>query len=302
MAECYICGSYIPRGEGYRRHVHTGSSARVYVGKLRGGSYGQSYGPRTVCSTCAKISDRSSEGGFLRAIFYIAGWALCIHFALSISNNSYDIEQPARGLLVLFLAIGTPVWIIGAIFGKSRQKQIIEDVVNEEIGHQQRYSQPKTIDNSRSSRKLFDLDSKKVALKSGETVEDWSNRIASYAETAAPEIADDIIDMAESLMNMSKYVKPKAGETIKAYLSRSAKSIEHMKNVDQFFDADLASSGICQDEAFDDWVMRVAFNMDEADIEETQETLKGLAKYVKPAVGESLNDYVKRAQTMIRTI
>jgi metal-dependent amidase/aminoacylase/carboxypeptidase family protein len=108
--------------------------------------------------------------------------------------------------------------------------------------------------------------------------------------------------MAESLMNMSKYVKPKAGETIKAYLSRSAKSIEHMKNVDQFFDADLASSGICQDEAFDDWVMRVAFNMDEADIEETQETLKGLAKYVKPAVGESLNDYVKRAQTMIRTI
>jgi hypothetical protein len=282
MAECYICGSYIPRGEGYRRHVHTGSSARVYVGRLRGGSYGQSYGPRTVCFTCAKVSDRSSGGGFLRAIYYIAGWALCIYFALSISHNSYDIEQPAKGLLVLFLAIGTPVWIFGAIFDKARQKQIIEDVVNEETGRNQSYSQPKTIDNSRSSRKSFDLDSKKVALKRGETVEDWSNRIASYAQTADPEIADSIIDMAESLINMSKYIKPKAGETIKAYLSRSAESLEHLQNVDQSFDADLASSGIFQDEAFDDWILRVAFHMDEADREETQETLKGLAKYVKP--------------------
>lgn len=301
MAECYICGSYIPRGEGYRRHVHTGSSARVYVGRLRGGSFGQSYGPRTVCSTCAKISDRSSGGGFLRAIFYIAGWALCIYFAVSISHNSYDIEQPAKGLLVLFLAIGTPVWIIGAIFSKARQKQIIKDVVNEEIGHQQRYSQPKTIDNSRSSRKSFDLDSKKVALKRGETVEDWSNRIASYAETADPEIADNIINMAESLMNVSKYIKPKAGETIKAYLSRSNESIEYLQNADQSFDSDLASSGIRQDEDFDDWILRVAFHI-EADNGETQETLRGLAKYVKPKVGEPLKDYMKRAQMRIRSV
>lgn len=301
MAECYICGAYIPRGEGYRRQVHTGSSARVYVGRLRGGSYGQSYGPRTVCSTCAKISDRSSGDGFLRAIFYIAGWALCIHFALSISHNSYDIEQPAKGLIILFLAIGTPAWIIGAIFGKARQKQIIEDVVNEEIGHQQRYSQPKTIDNSRSSRKSFDLDSKKVALKRGETVEDWSNRIASYAETADPEIADNIINMAESLMNVSKYIKPKAGETIKAYLSRSNESIEYLQNADQSFDSNLASSGIRQDEAFDDWILRVAFHI-EANNGETQETLRGLAKYVKPKVGEPLKDYMKRAQTRIRSV
>jgi hypothetical protein len=142
------------------------------------------------------------------------------------------------------------------------------------------------------------LDSKKVALKKGETVEDWSNRIASYAETADPEIADNIIDMAESLMNISKYVKPKAGETIKAYLSRSNESIEYLQNTDQSFDSDLASSGIRQDEAFDDWILRVAFHI-EADNGETQETLRGLAKYVKPKVGEPLKDYMKRAQTMI---
>lgn len=61
MASCYHCGTNIRNGEGYRRKVLTSQSARIYFTKRGGGSYGQSYGPRTLCATCAQRLDQNNK-------------------------------------------------------------------------------------------------------------------------------------------------------------------------------------------------------------------------------------------------
>lgn len=291
MGECYNCGAYIPRGEGYRRQVYTGSSARIYVGKLRGGSYGQSYGPRTVCATCAKISDKSSEGTIFRGILCLAGWALCIKYGLAIVNHEYDIQKPASGFLMLFLLVGGPVWIIDALINKARRQKIIEDVISEETRYRPSVQQQEEVNNN-----PFDINSKRLALRKGEAVEDWSNRIAAYANQVEPDVADGIFDISEAILGMGKYLQPKEGETIKAYVHRSQKRIEYLKN--QIFDADDVSSGIQKGETFDEWVMRVASNIDAEDIEET---LGNLSKYVKPKISEPFNEYIERATVQIKS-
>ena len=65
MSECYICGKYISRGEGYRRKVQTGTSGRIYIGSRHGGSLGISYGFRTICQECAKNYDTKSSRGWI---------------------------------------------------------------------------------------------------------------------------------------------------------------------------------------------------------------------------------------------
>jgi hypothetical protein len=58
MAECYRCGGFVPRGQGYRREVYTGHSNRLYFGRRVSGSTGNRYGVRTICASCASDLDR----------------------------------------------------------------------------------------------------------------------------------------------------------------------------------------------------------------------------------------------------
>lgn len=44
MSECYLCGAYVKRGEGFRRQVETGTSTRIYIGSRKGASFGAAQG------------------------------------------------------------------------------------------------------------------------------------------------------------------------------------------------------------------------------------------------------------------
>jgi len=62
MAECYHCGGWIDKGQGYRRNVHTGSSSRTSYG-TRSSNYstGDRYALRTLCASCATTNDAAQE-------------------------------------------------------------------------------------------------------------------------------------------------------------------------------------------------------------------------------------------------
>jgi hypothetical protein len=89
MASCYFCGCSIRNGEGYRRKVLTSESARVYITKRGGGSYGQTYALRTLCVSCsAQLDERNKRLSWQLPVSIVAGligtiiavrWAVADH-------------------------------------------------------------------------------------------------------------------------------------------------------------------------------------------------------------------------------
>ena len=89
MASCYFCGCSIRNGEGYRRKVLTSESARVYITKRGGGSYGQTYALRTLCASCsAQLDERNKRLSWQLPVSAVAGligtimavrWAVADH-------------------------------------------------------------------------------------------------------------------------------------------------------------------------------------------------------------------------------
>jgi hypothetical protein len=62
MAECFNCGTVIPKGEAYRREVYTGHYNRVYFGRRLSGSAGNRYAIRSLCADCAhKLDNRKAN-------------------------------------------------------------------------------------------------------------------------------------------------------------------------------------------------------------------------------------------------
>lgn len=58
MAECYHCGAWIDKGQGYRRSVHTGSFDRTTLGSRSTSiSTGNRHSLRTLCEACATAND-----------------------------------------------------------------------------------------------------------------------------------------------------------------------------------------------------------------------------------------------------
>lgn len=84
---CYLCGTYVANGAGYRRRVYTGDTSRIYFGKRVSSSFGKHYGPRTLCYECAKQHDKAAR---LMTGLILGG--LCIGFLVifvipSLSNS-----------------------------------------------------------------------------------------------------------------------------------------------------------------------------------------------------------------------
>jgi hypothetical protein len=88
MAECYNCGANVPKGQGYRREVYTGHSSRMYFGRRVSSSRGNSYGVRTICSSCAQgMADRKRKSvAVLGTIFLLL--ILAGHFNEKTSNRA----------------------------------------------------------------------------------------------------------------------------------------------------------------------------------------------------------------------
>lgn len=298
MAECYLCGTYIPRGEGFRRNVQTGSSTRIYVGRLRGGAYGQSFGTRTVCSTCAHIQDKTKEGGCLRAVILLISWVVSAFIGVSIAKSS-DFEgifnQPIFGLFIVFLITGCPVWLISWFLETERQKKIRDDLVSS-------YNHFNEEDGLYNNEGSFDLNSKEFMLKKGETAKDWSNRIINYANQCEPYIGETLHEMAGAILSMADQVAPREGDTVQSYIDRCHTVLAGLNTgvLNGEFDADFPSSGIQENESYDEWVARIAAAPEwEINI---RETLSEIKKYVKPHVGESLSSYIERAKKVIDSV
>lgn len=116
MASCYHCGINIRNGEGYRRQVLTSQSARICFTKRGGGSYGQSYGLRTLCASCAQHLDQNNKA---------LAWKLPVSLIIGLigaaitfrSRDSFD--GALGGLIFLFFVFGgaglIAFWLLGLI-------------------------------------------------------------------------------------------------------------------------------------------------------------------------------------------
>jgi len=83
MRHCYICDGPIA-GNGFRRTVKTGSSARTYYGRRISWSRSRSEGLRTVCQSCAERIDREN-----RIQGYIAGTVFIIVAGLFLFGSTH---------------------------------------------------------------------------------------------------------------------------------------------------------------------------------------------------------------------
>src|ERR1700687_2206154 len=103
MAECYNCGTAVPRGQGYRREVYTGHSSRIYWGRRVSGSGGSRFGVRTVCGRCAgNIDKRKSRN---RRLFWGTVGGLLLLGALS-HNDSQPPPKVSAAAIVPVGAAG----------------------------------------------------------------------------------------------------------------------------------------------------------------------------------------------------
>lgn len=180
MPDCYLCGDYIERGQGHRRHVHTETSTRIYFTRHGGGSWGARKALRTVCRTCAAINDRIESGGWLRTLLYLLGYGVSFWTGWQLIFVS-SVEPGWMGWLGLACLLGIPPLLIGALLGNLRVKMIARSV---------------------SRQQSFDLGTTPwLARHSSETVDDWLDRVlpilnvsrekerefCSWARACAPE-------------------------------------------------------------------------------------------------------------------
>lgn len=103
MATCYHCACTIPQNQGIRRRVFTGESYRFYFTKRGGTSYGQTFGLRTLCPSCAQALDDRQRGSFVRVVIAIAMGLLGAFVTFRI--DTHDLG-PFLALLWLFFGFG----------------------------------------------------------------------------------------------------------------------------------------------------------------------------------------------------
>jgi hypothetical protein len=99
MAQCYLCGSYIPRGGGVRRQVYTGSTHGVSFGS-RGSArmyHFTRYGLRTVCVRCAKILSIEDTYRAREAWAFIPFTITLIWVLLAALRYLPELLDPGRG-------------------------------------------------------------------------------------------------------------------------------------------------------------------------------------------------------------
>ena len=106
MPSCYFCGCALNNGEGFRRKVLTSESARIYVSKRGGGSYGQTYALRTLCGSCAEqLDERGKNLSWQLPISIVAGLIgtiFAVRWAVASTSSSSGFES----LIYIFFLFG----------------------------------------------------------------------------------------------------------------------------------------------------------------------------------------------------
>ena len=265
MPECYLCGDYIAKGEGYRRRVLTGSSTRIYSGRRSGGSYGESYGTRTVCRICAKLDDKSSQGRSLLTLLYLGLYGFSIYVGYLILTAPNGIGQPLKGLLLFALVIGLPVRIIGSVIECLRREAITREILSEEsanfelAGDRLQFEErniklqnteyphlitpKKQILRVKDTSEPLDTLSHTSGIRDGESVDAWITRISR-----SPNALDDTADMLHLAV---QFVTPKIGEPLDHFFQRATTKLNDVLYLN------TPGSGLQPDESVNSWVARI---------------------------------------------
>lgn len=304
MADCYLCGAYVSRGQGYRRNVRTGTSHRVYVGRWSGGSTGVNYGPRTLCRTCARIQDEQNSGGGFRAFGFLCLCALLLFLGF----QAFKAELPLVGFALW--AAGPIIW---AIVESSIKKQVAERVREED---NQPYVPPplaaaservETRDEDAAAgmealRDFFSAGDFRLgfsAIKDGESLTEWCERTAE----AFPEVSGiGKQEIRELLVSAVKFRKPRAGEPVAVWFDET---IERMREVSRSVSTDLhgPESGRQPDESNLRWLRRVAplfLNVKDGESkDDVIDALVGIADQAPPNNGESVMAWFQRVRPLI---
>lgn len=269
MSECYLCGAYISRGQGYRRTVETGTSTRVYVTRRGGASFGFHSGTRTVCAQCARILDRTRQGAFVRGILYFLAWLVCAYLGWQVLINGTGVANTVIGLCLL---VGLPVILIGAVVDALRRKAIAEAVFAE-------------------TRAPADVEIDVDARRPGESVAQWFDRFTR----GMPEGSERQI-----WKTYARYHPPKVGQSIMDWMASWPEWRDEWDAVSAG-DAEVFRS----DDTILSWAERVASSLSQKagrNFEKTKADLVGMARITKPQVGEELRHYVNRTQGRLAAI
>ena len=310
MADCYLCGTYIPRGQGYRRSVQTGTSHRVYYGRRGGGSSGVQYGTRTVCHTCARIMDEQNEGGGLRTIAFLALCALLVFLGFQAFGASH-------GFLGLALRAAGP--IIWAIVESNIKKQVAERIWQEV---NQPYEPPQAPaiaaippsaeteaeyqDDGQSGiealRGYFSAGDYRLAfsaIKDGESLTEWCERTAAAFPAESTISKQEIYDL---LISTVQFRKPKAGEPVAVWFDYT---IERIREITANVTIDLfgEESGRQKGETNAQWLNRAGpmfLNVKDGESKDDAiELLIEIADKTPPKKGESAMAWIDRVRPQI---
>lgn len=288
MAECYNCGTYIPRGQGYRRQMQTGTRSSSYYGSRNGGSFSSMHGTRTVCSSCALVMDKQNEGGFVRFILYFIAWAISAYIGFAIAKEHIIVG--------LFLLIGGPVWIAGYFIEKKRSEEIRENVYGSQGNNSnQEYSSVSYTQNIETSVSDIGNIQIQTTLRQGEQISDWILRIAPLVTTQGASESDTM----SKYLKMTKYTLPKVGETLDKWFGR----VElEMKRLEQMNEQDIANTMqrvvLRQGESIVDWVTRILDGVPSDDAESERNQFIAIAERIPPKVGEDLRQWIDRIKNV----
>jgi hypothetical protein len=303
MADCYMCGAFIPRGQGYRRNVQTGTSHRVYYGRRPGGSSGVQYGTRTVCHTCARIMEAQNEGSGLRSFAFLCVCALLVFLGF----QAFKADHAILGLMLW--AVGPIIW---GVVESNIKKQAAERVWQEEnqpyIPEQQAPERSATeeADDSESGmeflRGFFSAGVYRLAfsaIKDGESLTEWCERTAAAFPAESPISKQEIYDL---LISTVQFRKPKAGEPVAVWFDYAQ---ERLQEISKNMSIDLfgPESGWRKGESNAQWLCRVGplfLNVKDGESkDDVIEVLVGIADKVPPNKAESVMAWFERVRPLV---
>lgn len=106
MPSCYFCGCSIRNGEGHRKKVLISESARVYITKRGGGSYGQTYALRTLCASCStQLDERNKRLSWQLPVSVVVGLIGTI-VAIEWPVTDYSEKSVLGSLIYMFFLFG----------------------------------------------------------------------------------------------------------------------------------------------------------------------------------------------------
>lgn len=232
MPDCYLCGSYIERGAGYRRPVQIESSVRVYFSRRGGGSYGARTSLRTLCKQCANMEDQVNEGAAWRFATYILGYAASAWFGWQLITSQSDNSKIA-GLIFL---LGIPVAIAAYVLETKRRHQIVRKIADkisdENSASRIHYYNPPDVKSDPQEdvkeKSLIDLEKfpeefdEINSYRHDDNVFTWSDRIVEKFN--GDENQKKILRIV--LMTLARYTYPEVGENIRDFSRRAKLAIK----------------------------------------------------------------------------